>query len=116
MVKQDGRPHSSELQSILRCYHLLSSDPPPLRQDRWLAAGKMCDRFPLLYTHAANTEVSVRRVCDNGIELFLVPRLTRVAAAELAEVDSLLSQLCLHDVAFGPCLGHPHGRDWGGAM
>jgi hypothetical protein len=39
-----------------------------------------------------------------------------VAAAELAEVDSLLSQLCLHDVAFGPCLGHPHGRDWGGAM
>ena len=77
-------------------------------EDKWLSQGRLAVRFPLLYSHAATTEVTVARVAGEGIEPFLVPRLTVGARAELPLLRGLLHQLVLttmEDRRFSPISG-----------
>nr|CAB3478500.1 unnamed protein product [Digitaria exilis] len=67
--------------------------------DQWLSEGRMRDVFPLLYTHATKTVVSVRDIVQHGIERHLVPRISRAAKEELTKMNTLLARVSLRDGA-----------------
>jgi hypothetical protein len=65
--------------------------------DDWSGSGALCSSMPALFTHATNHQVSVAAVVRDGLRHHLVPRLTVVAAAELASADALLGAIRLSD-------------------
>ncbi|CAO2185858.1 unnamed protein product [Urochloa humidicola] len=63
--------------------------------DLWSQAGRLCDAFPLLYSHATNAEISVAEVMREGLDTYLVPRITRAGRDELIKLQSVLAAIVL---------------------
>ncbi|CAO2142968.1 unnamed protein product [Urochloa humidicola] len=63
--------------------------------DRWLSVGRLRDAFSLLYSHTTREDVSVAAVIQEGIDAFLVRRITRQAQPELDKVRDLLQRVGL---------------------
>lgn len=57
----------------------------------------MCDLFPLLFSHAVNTEQSVTQVLADGLGAHLAPRLSCRAGEELHQLTALLDRVTLRD-------------------
>ena len=82
--------HWQDLEDLLPMYRAVTAcevgngEDTSFWGDRWLAVGRLSVQFPLLFSHATTTEVSVASVLGAGIEHFLVPRLSAGARAELA--------------------------------
>ena len=75
-------PHWQELEKLLPLYRSVTvcevnnGDSTSFWLDRWLSVGRLVATFPLLYSHATDPEVSVAEVVAEGLDQFLVPRLT----------------------------------------
>jgi hypothetical protein len=65
--------------------------------DDWSVSGALCSSMPTLCTHATDRQVSVAAVVRDGLRHHLVPRLTVVAATELASADAMMSVVRLSD-------------------
>ena len=59
--------------------------------DVWLGDDALADRFPILFSHCKQKDVSVKDVLDIGLIQNLVPRLTSAASAQLQNLQSLIS-------------------------
>ncbi|XP_004963682.1 uncharacterized protein LOC101781465 [Setaria italica] len=80
--------------------------------DRWLPDGRLSDLFPLLISHATNTQLSVKQAMTDSLQRYLAPRLSRRAADELSELESLLAQVVLRegaDLRSSPLASDPSG-------
>jgi hypothetical protein len=64
-------------------------------EDSWLPDAPLAELLPALYSHVVRAELSVRSVLQDGIDIHLQPRLTRVGAAERGKLDELLSNAAL---------------------
>ena len=90
--------HWDGLCTLLPAYHQLTSvsvkcgTTTAFWEDRWLGAEPLCSRFPVLYSHVAKHNASVRNTVNHGILQYLVPRLNCQARSELAAV-----QLAMND-------------------
>ncbi|CAN6233698.1 unnamed protein product [Urochloa humidicola] len=95
--------HWQDLTTLLPLYRAVTvcevhnGEATSFWQDRWLSAGRLQDAFPLLYTHALHTEISVADVVRDGLPRHLVPRLSRAAQGELQKLDELLTQINLRE-------------------
>jgi hypothetical protein len=63
--------------------------------DAWANDTPLAQRFPCLLSHSSALGVSVHSVCTQGLEAFLVPRLSQRASQEKAEVDCLIASTSL---------------------
>jgi hypothetical protein len=66
-------------------------------EDSWLPDGPLVELLPAFHSHGIRTELSVRPVLQDSIDIHLQPRLTRTCAAERGKLDELLSTVALSD-------------------
>lgn len=59
--------------------------------DVWSGDDSMAERFPELYTHCKDQEISVKKV-QLGLSNSLVPRLSLVVTEQLTEITQILSE------------------------
>jgi hypothetical protein len=65
--------------------------------DAWHGEDDLSTKFPSLFSHAKNPEVSVRDVLDAGLAAHLVPRLTSQAVAERDALQLVLDDVLLSE-------------------
>lgn len=65
--------------------------------DRWLPEGRLCEMFPLLFSHPVHTELSVQQMLTDGLDMHLVLCLTRRAGEELHLLTAILNRVQLRD-------------------
>jgi hypothetical protein len=65
--------------------------------DDWLGMGALAVEFPVLFSHALNTQVPVSAVLRSGLRCNLVPRLTAAGDSEFATVCAKLAPVHLSD-------------------
>ncbi|RCV41234.1 hypothetical protein SETIT_9G119300v2 [Setaria italica] len=61
--------------------------------DNWLPVGRLSEAMPARYSHSTAPDAVVAAVLGEPLRDHLVPRLTRVAAAELAALEELLQPI-----------------------
>jgi hypothetical protein len=95
--------HWSSLQRLLPTYraittvHFRDGSSTSFWEDSWLPDGPLAELLPALYNHAVRTELSVRAVLRDGIDIHLQPRLTCAGAAERGKLGELLRNVSLSD-------------------
>ncbi|CAO2178496.1 unnamed protein product [Urochloa humidicola] len=93
--------HWQDLHDLLPLYRSLTSSvvgngaTTSFWHDRWLSIGRLCEVFPLLYSHSTKLEVSVSAVVHSGLDTVLTRRITPAAQAELAQVQTLVQKVRL---------------------
>ena len=89
--------HWDALRSLLPAYRQLTfvsvrdGATTAFWEDTWTGGQPLCTSFPALYSHVARHGASVQETASLGLTHFLVPRLTREAAEELAIVRDIVS-------------------------
>jgi hypothetical protein len=61
--------------------------------DVWHVEDSMAERFPQLFTHCQNQEMTVRQVVDGALQSSLVRRRTATAEPQLTEITEIIEQL-----------------------
>jgi hypothetical protein len=95
--------HWSSLQRLLPTYcaittvHFRDGSSTSFWEDSWLPDGPLAELLPALYNHAVRTELSVRAVLRDGIDIHLQPRLTCAGATERGKLGELLRNVSLSD-------------------
>ncbi|GJN19384.1 hypothetical protein PR202_gb06657 [Eleusine coracana subsp. coracana] len=93
--------HWSTLQRLLPVYQSITTvtigngTTTSIWHDHWLECGRLTNVYPALASHAATTTATVARVLADGVRAQLVPRLSRLAAQELEEVQEHLQRVRL---------------------
>ncbi|CAO2178466.1 unnamed protein product [Urochloa humidicola] len=67
-------------------------------EDRWNGGRSLAEAFPVLYSHVAHHGATVKEVLQQGLQSFLVPRLTPAATTELQDVLLIVASTSLHEV------------------
>ena len=60
--------------------------------DVWDADDSLAERFPELYTHCKNQELTVAQAYDCGLQRSLTTRVSNVAAGQLAQISETMVQ------------------------
>lgn len=88
--------HFGSLKKLLPAYRAISFSSvgngcsTAFWHDTWLPNGRLCDALPALYSHSTAPNSTIADALAWPLVAQLVPRLTRVAAAELAALEELL--------------------------
>ncbi|GJM85005.1 hypothetical protein PR202_ga00732 [Eleusine coracana subsp. coracana] len=64
-------------------------------EDTWLDGAPLTHSFPALHSHATRADITVRNAVLDGLDKYLVPRLSRVAAHELEALSCLRAKVTL---------------------
>ncbi|KAK3163343.1 hypothetical protein QOZ80_1AG0002410 [Eleusine coracana subsp. coracana] len=65
--------------------------------DNWLDGAPLSQAFPALHSHAACADITVRDTMMDGLEIYMVPRLSAAASQEMEALDCLLAEVVLID-------------------
>ena len=66
-------------------------------KDVWIGDDALADRFPRLFTHCTNKELSVRQMLDDGLSHSFVNRLSPQASDELSQLCAITDDVVLSD-------------------
>jgi hypothetical protein len=100
----DG-PHWRALRALLPLYQAITTvglgdgATTSFWFDVWLDDDCLADRYPAFLTHCIDKNATVRTVIHDGLRHRLVPRLTPLTQAELAELESAVAGVALSDEA-----------------
>ncbi|CAO2153322.1 unnamed protein product [Urochloa humidicola] len=106
-------PHWESLRSLLPLYQAVTTVKlgdgctTSFWMDVWNGEDSLADRFPSLYSHFKGKDQAVCTIVSEGLERYLVPRLTQTAHDELLIVNNLLRSTTLmpgHDTRESPFL------------
>jgi hypothetical protein len=93
--------HWDVLRVLLPLYQALTSiqlgdgSTSSFWRDVWYEDDTLADVYPALFSHCSSKEITVKQVLQEGLQQFLVPRLSLAVASELQQVEHILSSTTL---------------------
>nr|TKW06579.1 hypothetical protein SEVIR_7G248950v2 [Setaria viridis] len=85
------------LYQAITCSEVFHGAATSFWHDRWLSAGRLCEMFPLLHSHAVGGDVAVEQVMGEGLNTHLASRLSRLASEELVKLNELIDRVSLRE-------------------